>query len=366
MIATGFVFNKLIDKLEAVAVRQFYKTYAVSSPGRVMMETKDVNNLIMYYEDERRECLTTQDYLHSFAVSYHCHLENMPLEKKVPVLLSYLRTTHDPTGLGIYQAFKRNDMCLLNDVIYQSACIKQISNISAWGGDHSYFSFHTLPEILASNSVSRISLLVPPKLGLCKNGHRIAKAKMNLIMALWYPDEEFIHEAQKNAEDVLKTKLALSDKASISYLLSLLNEDTAAASQYLNQFCAGKKKSQEYGETKFTRAFCIEAHGLFNLAHYVKNGELENNIKMPEQSNFSQDLAQWQQNNHYPQGSLFLSYPQPLDIVNILLSVTPPVNSLYQPYKNEKGRGKFDWCIDTETYKASVINSVAERYGASE
>jgi len=325
------------------------------------MNTNDVKKLIHCYEDENKDCLSTQDYLQGFTEAYNRHLKNAPLEKKITVLLMYVRTTHNPTGLGIYEAFKGNDMSLLNDVLYQAACIGQISNISAWGGDHSYFSFHTIPEILASSSFARIPLLVPESLGICKNGHRAAKAKMNLIMALWYHNEMFIAEARKNAEDVLKTKLAVSDKESIAYLLSLLNDDADAASQHLDLFCAGKRKSQEYGETKFNKAFCIEAHGLFNLAHYIKNGKLDSKIKMPEQSNFSQDLAQWQKDHHYPQGSLFLKYPSPLDLVNTLLLLTPPANSLYQPYSNEKGRGKPDWYIDTESYKKAIINSVIER-----
>lgn len=329
------------------------------------MNTNDVKNLIRYYEDEHRDCLSAQDYLKSFMASYHRNLEDMPLEKKIPVLLLFLRTTHNPTGFGIYEAFKCSDMSFLNDVLYQSACIEQISNISAWGGDHSYFSFHTLPELLAGNCVSRIPLLVPEKLGMCKNGHRIAKAKMNLFMALWYHNEEFGREARKNAVDVLTTKLTMSDKASISYLLSLLDEDADAASQYLDQFCAGKKKSQEFGETKFTKAFCIEAHGLFNLAHYVLNSNLENKIKMPGQSNFSQDLAQWQKSSNYPQGNLFLKYPQPLGIINILLSIIPPANSLFQPDLNTAGRGKSDWYINTDAYKKSVIKSVIEQYQKS-
>lgn len=324
------------------------------------MNTTDVKNLIKYYEEEYNDCLTEQDYLRDFVASYNRNLADKPLEKKITVLLSYIRTTRNPTGFGIYEAFKSYDMALLNDVIYQSASVQQISNISAGGGDHSCFSFHTLPEILASNSIDRVPLLIPESLGMSANGHRVSKAKMNLIMALWYHDEAFIDAARKNTEEVLKTKLVGSDKASLFYLLALLNKDAEAASQYLELFCAEKKKSRGFGETKFTKAFCVEAHGLFNLARYVNDGELDGRIKMPEQSNFSRDLALWQKSNDYPQGNLFLKYPPPLEIVNVLLSITPPANSLYQPYINEKGRGKFDWYIDTETYKESIINSAVK------
>jgi hypothetical protein len=329
------------------------------------VDTEDVKNLIRYYEEENGDYLTVQDYMQKFVSSYSLHSEGMPPEKKIFILLSYIRTTHNPTGLGIYQAFKRNDMSMLNDVIYQSASIEQITNIFAVGSDHSYFSSHTLPEILAGNCADRIPLLIPEKFGISKNGHRVSKAKMNLFMALWYRSDELIDGARKSCDDVLKTKLSSADRACICYLMSLLNEDADAASRYLELFCAGKKKSQNFGETKFTRAFCIEAHALFNLAHYVKNGELEDRIKMPEQSNFSQDLARQQKSSGYSHGSLFLKYPRPLDMLNILLSMTPPANSLFKPYKNEKGRGSSDWYIDTDSFKKSVIGSAAEICGAN-
>lgn len=52
-----------------------------------------------------------------------------------------------------------------------------------------------------------------------------------------------------------------------------------------------KKRKIEFGMNGFDRRFCVEAHGIYNLAIWAYNRELKEHILIPQVSNFCQDLV---------------------------------------------------------------------------
>lgn len=138
----------------------------------------------------------------------------------------------------------------------------------------------------------------------------------------------------------------------IRYLLALLDKDCDTASEQLAVICQGLRRSNDFGETKFTRSFAIQAHGWYNLSHYVHGGALKGQVRMPEESNFSQELALWQQENSYVPGGMYMTYPVPLELIHAVLNAEPPATTLRKLPNSRK------LCIDADAFKTQMVQNI--------
>jgi len=146
----------------------------------------------------------------------------------------------------------------------------------------------------------------------------------------------------------------------LNIYLQLLDKDTSKASEQLVLICEGGKRSNDYGSTKFSRAFNETAHSLYNLSYFVYKGELSDKVEMPNQSNFCYDFATFQKENNFQRGKLFLEYPEPITLINTILKTTPPEISLYQPYlvATEYVKASKKYYLDTETFQKNMVKNI--------
>lgn len=310
------------------------------------MNNKDIQKLLSAYEEEYPDYLTAEGYLEEY--TYWNYRPEADLDSQISSICYNMY--FDSAGrLGIYQAFQTGDMALLNDALYQYACEKHLHGTDD-SYDHSSCCCHggALYYVMAANLWERIPLLMPKALGMARIGMPVTA---NLFLALWYQEPAVIEQARKWAIEALNRKDTLYHRASDSYLLALLDGRLDDASRHLKEVCDGVKRLNKSTVDKFEKAFCVEAHGLYNLAvHLGIKG-----VEMPTATNFSEEFAAWQLENGSKPGKLFLEYPAPLELVNTVYSVTLPEVKLYNPHPEERNSLPVS---DTQTFRHEVRDAV--------
>ena len=316
------------------------------------MKEKDRKALLEAYREEVKNGShweSREVYLDRCRGVYEKYCAGKSTEEQV---LTWLVLLKSPLFLGIYESLSSGDMALLNDTLAQAARHEQNGAVHASGVDHSLYAFRVLPELLAANLFSRVPQLVPETLGLSDNGYITGIPIINLFMALWYEREDYAEAARSQAEKCLQHKRNIAHMGLIRYLLALLDKDCDTASEQLAVICQGLRRSTDFGATKFTRGFAIQAHGWYNLSHYVYGGALKGQVQIPEESNFSKELALWQQENGYVPGGMYMTYPEPLELIHAVLNAGPPATTLRKLPNSRK------LCIDADTFKALMVQNI--------
>ena len=288
------------------------------------------------YKDRRRE------------ISMVCSKE-AEFADKIKLLL---RMSDDGNPLlKLYLAFKKRDMEYLNDILYENAQMAQITNVSSPGTDHTYFAYNIMPELLAANMPDRIELILPEENGPAK-GSVSGTPIVNTFMGIWYQNGELLETGLAQTEKKLGQKISAFEKAYLSCIKDVALKDTTALETDLNELCKAHVKRRDFDMTPFTKGFCIEAHAIYNMLHWVYGGELEGKVKMPEEKNFCQELAVWQREHGYIHGKAVTVYPGDMDIFNKMLCCEPPKMGLVK-----EGRERF---IDVDKYAVEVAQRLQE------
>ena len=262
----------------------------------------------------------------------------------------------DPYRVGVYTAFKNNDMELLNNVIYLSACMSHIDMVS--GYDHGAFAYELLPFLFAARLFDRAKFAVPEVLGMSRNGYtKTSSTIVNLIMALLYRRDDFTVYARKCADECLARKLTISEKSLLCFLLALCDQNSSEASKQLAEICRGTSKSKEPYITPFDRMLSLPAIGMYNFAVYAAP-DFARTIDLPENKNFCRSFISWQLQHRDYTGKPFIHYEVPLDFYNTVLATIPPAITLYEdhdkPFKC--------WSVDAKKFRGELIQKVLEKY----
>ena len=316
------------------------------------MKEKDIKGLLEAYREEVQNGAhweSREAYLDRCRNVYDKYCIGKTTEEQV---LTWLALLKKPLFLGVYESFSTGDMAMLNDALAQGARHAQNGAIHASGVDHSLYAFRILPELLAANLFERVPMLLPETLGLSNNGYITGIPIINLFMALWYERTDYAETARVQAEKCLQHKRNITHMGVMRYLLALLDKDCDMASEQLAVICQGCRRSSDFGETKFTRSFAVQAHGWYNLSNYVYGGALEGQVRMPEESNFSQALALWQREHGYIPGGMYIVYPAPMELVNVVLNAEPPATTLRALSNSRK------LCIDADSFKERMVQNV--------
>ena len=252
-------------------------------------------------------------------------------------------------------------MEILHNALYQWAAInhadigKGIGN----GGSHSHFMNNCVLTALAAGLKERIPLLLPEELGLCENGNGSFPPHIvmtNLTMALWYKREDWEAISRNEAEKRLDTKIPLIFSTAIHYLLALLDGDTKAAGTWLEQHCGAVPGIRDkFHATKLENMFWYEAHGFYNLAFFALGKDKALEIPMPKHDCFCNALADWQIERNFAPGKLFLEYPAPMELLNTILTCTPPA---IKPIEAENTGRKNIYVTDVQSFKNGLIAAV--------
>lgn len=321
------------------------------------MEQKHVVKLLKAYREFKEEkphigCyLSFEEYEENLKKTYYRLLSNLPIDKIISFLL---RAESVDKGLRIYEAFSVYDMEALNNALYEIAHLLQVGNISSPSTDHTYYSFNIMPELLAANMTDRISCILPIENGMCYS-NVVGTVIIDLFMAIWYQNEEFEQIALSIAKKKLETKLTQYDKAYILYLMAIMRKDVKEASLQLEEMCAGHKKSKQFGMNSFNKAFALGVHGMYNLSHHVYDGQLSGKVKMPIADNFCQDLAIWQQENGNKPGKVIHIYSEPVDVMNAIMEIQPPIMQLYKKSSKEV-------YLNTKLFEEEEVKLIKEIY----
>lgn len=270
-----------------------------------------------------------------------------PKEKQIKVAL--LRMRDGRSLMKYYNAFKLQDMELLNNALFETAHLMQISNISAVGADQGFYGMNITPNLLAANMMERIKLVLPEENGLGNYsfaGTHIA----NLLMAVLYRDFNFKEKALELSEKELGKKIPQYIKCWINCMRAIVIKDCEQFNEQLAAFCKAYMKCKEFDMNGFNRRFCVEAHGIYNLAMWAYDGELREYIVMPQVSNFCHELALFQERNDYSIGKVVHIYPEGMDICNKIMHCEPPKMFLI-------GEGK-KRVIDVDRFVQDIISKI--------
>ena len=151
-------------------------------------------------------------------------------------------------------------------------------------------------------------------------------------------------------EDELQRIVA--EKAYLSCFKDIALKDTVSLETDLNELCKAHMKRKDYGMTPFNKGFCIEAHAIYNMLHWVYDGELEGKVEMPDQKNFCQELAIWQKEHNYQQGKVVTEYPSDMDVFNKMLHCNPVKMHLVN-----EGKERF---IDVDKYAVEIADKLQD------
>lgn len=121
------------------------------------MTEKDRKKAVQSYEklcDEKTPGYwrSREDYL-AYTSDYRLLAGHEPTGEQIE---HCIRLLSDPLLLGLYEAFSQENFPMINDVLFQSACILHAKNIFETGVDHSSFFYELLPGLLAAALPDRV------------------------------------------------------------------------------------------------------------------------------------------------------------------------------------------------------------------
>ncbi len=318
------------------------------------VDSNDYKNLINEYDELHLNQpdlypLSFDEYVDGLHMSFSKeNYINAPKEKKISVALLWMREGRPQ--MKYYSAFKLHDMELLNNVMFETAQLMQISNISSPGTDHGFYGMNITPNLLAANMMERIKLILPEENGLSDYSFSGAQIS-NLLMAIIYNNHEFKEEALILSERELNKKIPQYIKSWIRCMRAILTKDCEQINEQLAVFCKAYMSCKEFGMNGFNRRFCVEAHGIYNLAIWAYDRELKKEIIMPETLNFCQELAVFQAKHNFGTGETVHIYPDNMDVCNKLMRCEPP-----RMYLKSAGKKRV---IDVDRFAEDIVNIIA-------
>lgn len=253
---------------------------------------------------------------------------------------------------GIENAIRERDYVSIKNIFYHAAKIKLLPNLSA-GYDHCDRIWPML-DFLACAEFDNIYRILPSGLPLSDNGYPMYINATNLVLCLLYnTDGREIYQQDKVSKKAIKfaaSKKPLWERSVINCLLQILNRNPAGISEALQNVCVGYSKMTVAGYMKLQ---CFNAYGLIVLAKHFLTEQEFSMIKFPVYNNFSEEYINWFLNNHNLQNELYFGYPEPLDMVEAVLTKPVAVTQILQPYINSDNTymsagDKKKWYMDYE------------------
>lgn len=313
------------------------------------MEKISAHYLKLYQEELKADAFDVykdmEDYLRKERERF-LHFFEQESEVSIVLNIDYMKS---PYLLGLAMAFENEDYQLLNDAIYHHTKHRLLA-VSATGCDHSS-NFGAVLDGMACDYQEGIEQCFPEALGLCTNGYPMFVVGGNLLMALWYQNEEWLPTAYQAGEKFLGQKKGLWEKAVISFLLALADQDPRRASEALNDVA---NYSRRLDNPKLYKAFCTEAHGLYQIAKHLLSAADFKKIQLEDKKNISHAFIAWQEKKAlHSERRLIVNYPAELQVLNDILQLPIPVSQL-----TGKGKRKI---LDDEQMKKNLVAAFQER-----
>ncbi len=228
---------------------------------------------------------------------------------------------------GFLVAFRNGSYEDLNNVLYQTSRRELLSRaMTASGTDHAILIQDAL-SAFACNDFEVIEHFFPKHLPLSK-GTFYTENMVNLLHIIYYGENELREEVLKKADKFLSKKMTNWARYFVLYFVALLDRNVEQANECLQELCTAYQK-QGYPVDALDKCFAAEIHGLYRFARLVDE-EFFNRITRPKHDCFFEGFEIWQQENNYPKGKLFYTYPPEMDYVNKLFAAEIPVVALHE------------------------------------
>lgn len=189
----------------------------------------------------------------------------------------------------------------LNNLIYQENCVRSFEALT--NGETHYWAFLDMLAALATSNLKIFELLLPRKMEKVTNIFSLYKPATNMLIGLWYHDEDVLKDTIPKAKKFVNGKRPQWERAIVAYLLALYEKNPKEAQEQLQRLCKTAMRSDIADKILF-----VPAHGLYQLASYVWNQELFHQLAMPDHKSFSKEYAIWR-NTQSIQPKLFITYP---------------------------------------------------------
>ncbi len=269
---------------------------------------------------------------------------NEPEEYQIKMWLRLLGgVDYNLLYLGAMLALQEDDMRYLDDALYTATTLEQLSMIST--------DWDLLSVLLSANRFDDIERLFPKENVQSKIGRGWL---INLVMYLYYGEEAWRAEAVDTGRRYSESKTTIEGKAVVNCLLSLVDKDFDRFSVELDNICKGKRRSNEFGENKFTKQFPFFALGLYNFARFLYGEEVEK-IALPNDAGALIELHEYQKANGYATGKVLVDFKNSLPLLDALLNIELP--TIHLKY-DKKGKGY----IDIDRYKSEITERAIEIY----
>lgn len=269
---------------------------------------------------------------------------NEPEEYQIEMWLRLLgRDGYNLLYLGAMLALQKDDMRYLDDALYTVTTLEQLSMMST--------DWDLLSVLLSANRFDDIERLFPKENVQSKIG---GGWLINLVMYLYYGEEAWRAEAVDTGRRYSGSKTTIEGKAVVDCLLSLVDKDFDRFSVELDNICKGKRRSNEFGENKFTKQFPFFALGLYNFARFLYGEEVEK-IALPDDAGALIELHEYQKANGYATGKHIMDFKESLPLLDALLNIELP--TIHLEYV-KKGKGY----IDIDRYKREITERAIEIY----
>lgn len=310
------------------------------------MTKEEKDKLVKLYHDIRYKNYYYFD-LDSFKyeqVGRHIGFFNEPEEYQIEMWLRLLGGDgYNLLYLGAMLALQKDDMRYLDDALYTATTLEQLSMIST--------DWDLLSVLLSANRFGDIERLFPKENVQSKIG---GGWLINLVMYLYYGEEAWRAEAVDTGRRYSESKTTIEGKAVVNCLLSLVDKDFDRFSVELDNICKGKRRSNEFGENKFTKQFPFFALGLYNFARFLYGEEVEK-IALPDDAGALIELHEYQKANGYATGKHIMDFKELLPLLDALLNIELP--TIHLEYV-KKGKGY----IDIDRYKREITERAIEIY----
>ncbi len=270
-------------------------------------------------------------------------------EVKTKCYVSILADSLD--DFGFFFVFQNGGYEDLNNVLYQTSRRRLLEcAMTASGTDHA----NALQDALAAfacNDFEIIEHFFPKHLPLSK-GTYYTENIVNLLHIIYYGENESRDEVLKKVEKFLSKKLTNWEKYFVLYFMALLDRDAEQASECLQELCVAYQK-QGYPVDALDKCFAAELHGLYRFARLIDE-DFFNRITRPKHDCFFEEFEIWQQENNYPKGKLFYTYPPEMDYVNKMFAAELPTVAL----REEKYGTKTEVYKDKEKFAKDLTENI--------
>ena len=193
----------------------------------------------------------------------------------------------------------------LNNLIYQENCFRSLCSLMC--GDTHYWAFLDMLDALAVGNMKTLDLLVPHKTERVTHIYSTYRPATDMLIGLWRKDNSILEQAVPRAKKFVSGKSPQWDRATVAYLLALYDKKPEEAGVQLELVCKGAMRSDFDPDTD--KVLFVSAHGLYQLAAYLWDKELFQQLPMPNHKIFSKEYAIWR-NTQEVQPELFVKYPE--------------------------------------------------------